>query len=126
MSVNAPESGTIKELLVNEEDTVTVGQDLIKLELGGAPGPKEETATEKPKEPADVEKRPPAESNKPQPSQASKAPSPPPEQPPTSKPQPPAPKSETPSDVKPSFEGREERRVRYSSPQRLCCLCDIR
>jgi 2-oxoglutarate dehydrogenase E2 component (dihydrolipoamide succinyltransferase) len=114
VSVNAPESGTIKELLVNEEDTVTVGQDLIKLELGGAPGPKEETATEKPKEPADVEKRPPAESSKPQPSEAPKAPSPPPEQPPTSKPQPPAPKSETPSDVKPSFEGREERRVKMN------------
>jgi 2-oxoglutarate dehydrogenase E2 component (dihydrolipoamide succinyltransferase) len=100
---------------VNEEDTVTVGQDLVKLELGGAPGPKEETATEKPKEPADV-KQPPAESNKPQPSEAPKAPSPPPEQPPTSKPQRPAPKSETPSDVKPSFEGREERRVRLQFP----------
>ncbi|KAK9649446.1 uncharacterized protein AFUA_3G05370 [Aspergillus fumigatus Af293] len=114
VSVNAPESGTIKELLVNEEDTVTVGQDLVKLELGGAPGPKEETATEKPKEPADVGKRPPVESNKPQPSEAPKASSPPPEQPPTAKPQPPAPKSDSPSDVKPSFEGREERRVKMN------------
>ena len=34
MAVNAPAVGTIKEFLVNEEDTVTVGQDLLKLELG--------------------------------------------------------------------------------------------
>ena len=33
--MNAPEAGTIRELLVNEEDTVTVGQDLVKLETGG-------------------------------------------------------------------------------------------
>lgn len=37
VAVNAPEAGTIKELLVSEEDTVTVGQDLLKMELGGAP-----------------------------------------------------------------------------------------
>ncbi|KAL9123206.1 MAG: hypothetical protein Q9187_000223 [Circinaria calcarea] len=37
VAVNAPEAGTIKEFLASEEDTVTVGQDLIKMELGGAP-----------------------------------------------------------------------------------------
>lgn len=37
MAVNAPAAGTIKEFLANEEDTVTVGQDLLKLELGGEP-----------------------------------------------------------------------------------------
>ncbi|KAI4734994.1 dihydrolipoamide succinyltransferase [Aureobasidium sp. EXF-12298] len=53
VAVNAPEAGTIKEFLVNEEDTVTVGQDLLKMELGGAPsGPKEEQAKEEPKAPA--------------------------------------------------------------------------
>lgn len=59
VSVNAPEAGTIAELLVKEEDTVTVGQDLIKLELGGAPpeGKKEETAKEEPKEPAPRSRR---------------------------------------------------------------------
>lgn len=36
MAVNAPGAGTIKELLANEEDTVTVGQDLVRLELGAA------------------------------------------------------------------------------------------
>ncbi|WEW60368.1 2-oxoglutarate dehydrogenase complex E2 component [Emydomyces testavorans] len=32
VTVNAPESGIIKEFLAEEEDTVTVGQDLVKLE----------------------------------------------------------------------------------------------
>ncbi|MCJ1378013.1 2-oxoglutarate dehydrogenase complex E2 component [Xylographa soralifera] len=53
VAVNAPEAGTIKEYLVNEEDTVTVGQDLVKMELGGEPqsGDKEK-ATSEPKSPA--------------------------------------------------------------------------
>lgn len=52
MSVNAPESGTIKELLVNEEDTVTVGQEIIKLEPGsGGASKSAETAESEPKEP---------------------------------------------------------------------------
>ena len=51
--MNAPEAGTIKEFLVNEEDTVTVGQDLVKLELGDAPeGGKKEAVPEQPKESA--------------------------------------------------------------------------
>lgn len=36
VAVNAPEAGTIKEFLANEEDTVTVGQELVKLETGGS------------------------------------------------------------------------------------------
>lgn len=56
MSVNAPEAGTIKEFLVNEEDTVEVGQDLVKLELGGAPsGGAKQEAKDEPKEPAPKE-----------------------------------------------------------------------
>lgn len=35
MAVNAPEAGTIKEFLVNEEDTVTVGQDIVKIDTDG-------------------------------------------------------------------------------------------
>lgn len=35
--MNAPEAGTIKEFFVSEEDTVTVGQDLVRIELGGSP-----------------------------------------------------------------------------------------
>lgn len=51
--MNAPEAGTIKEYLAKEEDTVTVGQDLLKLELGGAPkeGGKQDGGQE-PKAPA--------------------------------------------------------------------------
>lgn len=55
MSVNAPDSGTIKEFLVKEEDTVTVGQDIIKLELGSADGKK---AGEPSKEPPSFETTP--------------------------------------------------------------------
>lgn len=35
--MNAPSAGTIKEFLANEEDTVTVGQGILKLEVGGEP-----------------------------------------------------------------------------------------
>ncbi|GAA5857941.1 hypothetical protein JCM9279_007233 [Rhodotorula babjevae] len=43
VAVNAPRAGTLTELLANEEDTVTVGQDLFKLEAGGSkPEAKEE------------------------------------------------------------------------------------
>ena len=53
VAVNAPEQGTIKEFLANEEDTVTVGQDIVKMELGGAPaGGKKEQGGQEPKEPA--------------------------------------------------------------------------
>ena len=38
VAVNAPDAGTIIEFLANEEDTVTVGQDLLKIELGGDSG----------------------------------------------------------------------------------------
>ncbi|KAL8898354.1 MAG: hypothetical protein Q9207_006738 [Kuettlingeria erythrocarpa] len=64
VAVNAPQAGTIKELLAKEEDTVTVGQDLVKLELGGssqeggtqqasqepkAPAPKDQSTSSDPK-----------------------------------------------------------------------------
>ncbi|KAK4156397.1 hypothetical protein C8A00DRAFT_12626 [Chaetomidium leptoderma] len=53
VAVNSPEAGIIKEFLANEEDTVTVGQDLVRIELGGAPSsdkPAAEGAKEAPKE----------------------------------------------------------------------------
>ncbi|GKU10154.1 2-oxoglutarate dehydrogenase [Fusarium langsethiae] len=50
VAVNATEAGTIKEFLVGEEDTVTVGQDLVRIELGGEPsGDKKEAKKEEPK-----------------------------------------------------------------------------
>ncbi|KAH9177764.1 dihydrolipoamide succinyltransferase [Lactarius sanguifluus] len=42
VSVNAPTAGKITELLANEEDTVSVGQDLFRIapgEAGGSPSP---------------------------------------------------------------------------------------
>ncbi|KAF9148044.1 2-oxoglutarate dehydrogenase complex E2 component [Linnemannia schmuckeri] len=54
VAVNSPKSGTIVELYAKEEDTVAVGADLFKLELGDAPAggaaPKEETKKEEVKE----------------------------------------------------------------------------
>ncbi|KIW74925.1 hypothetical protein Z517_11696 [Fonsecaea pedrosoi CBS 271.37] len=55
VSVNAPEAGTIKEFLVNEGDTVTVGQEIAKLEPGGGGGGGAKEAKEEPKEPASKE-----------------------------------------------------------------------
>ncbi|KAL8849459.1 MAG: hypothetical protein Q9221_005541 [Calogaya cf. arnoldii] len=50
VSVNAPQAGTIKEFLVQEEDTVEVGQDLLKLEPGEASqGGGEQKASQEPK-----------------------------------------------------------------------------
>lgn len=46
VAVNAPEAGVIKEFLANEEDTVTVGQDLVRIELGGQPSGDKPPATE--------------------------------------------------------------------------------
>ncbi|KAM3447252.1 hypothetical protein MY3296_008899 [Beauveria thailandica] len=44
VAVNATEAGTIKEFFVNEEDTVTVGQDLVRIESSGSPAPQNEAA----------------------------------------------------------------------------------
>ncbi|KAL4805241.1 hypothetical protein BDV18DRAFT_140478 [Aspergillus unguis] len=114
VSVNAPESGVIKELLVSEEDTVTVGQDLVKLEAGGAPEKKPEDAAEKPKEPA----APKQESEKPKAPEPAPS-SPAPEKAPsaeaeTSKPKQPAPPKPQESETKPTLGNREERRVKMN------------
>ncbi|EXJ95547.1 dihydrolipoyllysine-residue succinyltransferase, E2 component [Capronia coronata CBS 617.96] len=52
VAVNAPEAGTIKELLVGEGDTVTVGQDIAKIEPGEGGGGGAKEAKQEPKEPA--------------------------------------------------------------------------
>jgi 2-oxoglutarate dehydrogenase E2 component (dihydrolipoamide succinyltransferase) len=61
VSVNAPEAGTITELLVNEGDTVTVGQEIAKIEPGegggGAPKEAEAPKEEKPAEPKSEPKK---------------------------------------------------------------------
>ncbi|GKZ27502.1 2-oxoglutarate dehydrogenase complex E2 component [Aspergillus brasiliensis] len=117
VSVNAPESGTIKEFLVGEEDTVTVGQDLVKLELGGAPETKKEDATEKPAAPAAADKPTASEPEKPK---APDAPKPSSEKATPSEPssskktEPAATKPLASEDTKPSVGGREERRVKMN------------
>ncbi|TXT13765.1 hypothetical protein VHUM_01132 [Vanrija humicola] len=57
VSVNAPVSGTIVELLAAEEDTVSVGQDLFKLEPGevAAEAPKAEESAPEPEAPKAAE-----------------------------------------------------------------------
>ncbi|KAF8984656.1 2-oxoglutarate dehydrogenase complex E2 component [Entomortierella lignicola] len=54
VAVNSPKSGTIVELFAGEDDTVAVGADLFKLELGDAPAggaaPKKEESKVEPKE----------------------------------------------------------------------------
>ncbi|KAF2144696.1 uncharacterized protein K452DRAFT_349728 [Aplosporella prunicola CBS 121167] len=125
VSVNAPEAGTIKELLVKEEDTVTVGQDLISMELGGAPsGGKKEQGKEQPKEPASKEQETSSQpkggqeqeksQDKPAPPKEEKKPEPPKEE----KKSQPAPskqaKEEQPKKSDTPFGSREERRVKMN------------
>ncbi|KAK6360758.1 2-oxoglutarate dehydrogenase complex E2 component, variant 2 [Orbilia blumenaviensis] len=76
VAVNAPQAGVLKELLVEADTTVTVGQDLAKLEPGeGAPKPaKEESKKEEPKK-EESKPAPPPKSESSQP--AEKAPEPP-------------------------------------------------
>ncbi|CAN8104971.1 unnamed protein product [Discula destructiva] len=115
VAVNAPEAGTIKEFLVNEEDTVTVGQDLIRMELGGAPA----EGSEKTSEPKEDSKPAPAPEpktepeSKPKPSKEETKPTPPPPAPEKKSSSPPKSAQET-SDSTPSMGDREERRVKMN------------
>lgn len=122
VAVNAPEAGTIKEFLANEEDTVTVGQDLVRLELGGPPeGGEKEKGSSEPKEPASKDQPTPSD---PEPSKkdgSSTPPLPPQEKKPEPKKESPQPKQSEPkkSDAKttssgPTLGSREERRVKMN------------
>jgi 2-oxoglutarate dehydrogenase E2 component (dihydrolipoamide succinyltransferase) len=106
--VNAPQAGTIKEFLAQEEDTVTVGQDLIRLELGGEAPAKEESKPAETKE----EKSTPSESNEPSPPRKESAPAPAQEQPKKASPPPKQSESKANESKTTSAPGnREERRV---------------
>ncbi|CAD6442997.1 ef592eb7-bb28-4702-b5ee-97db4e770543 [Sclerotinia trifoliorum] len=120
VAVNAPEAGTIKEFLANEEDTVTVGQDLVRLELGGAPaGGDKEKASSEPKEPASKDQ---STSSDPEPSKSREQSnsSPPPEKKAepkeTPKPKPSESKKQesSSSSSAPTLGNREERRVKMN------------
>ncbi|KAH7395714.1 dihydrolipoyllysine-residue succinyltransferase [Cadophora sp. MPI-SDFR-AT-0126] len=121
VAVNAPEAGTIKEFLANEEDTVTVGQDLVRMELGGAPeGGDKERASSEPKEPAPKEQ---STSSDPGPSkkeESKKEESVPASSAPPPQEKKPEPKESTPkqkeskSSSTPTLGNREERRVKMN------------
>ena len=113
--MNAPEAGVIKEFLANEDDTVTVGQDLVRIELGGAPSG-DKPAAEPKKEESAPEKKPepeaPAASKAEESKPAAPAPAPPKKETPAppkqeSKPAPAA------ADKPATLGNREERRVSY-------------
>jgi len=133
VAVNAPEAGTIKEILVAEEDTVTVGQDIIRMEPGGAPSggdkdsgskkddtsgkdakPKETNATEtsKPADKSQQTEAPAKENSKPTVEESK-----PKEQSPT-KPKPEE-KSSAPPQTAAAPSGREERRVCLHGSQEI-------
>ena len=89
VAVNAPESGYVAEVFAQEEDTVEVGKDLLRLEPGEPPadGAKDEPKQEEPKK----------------------------EEPKESKPAPkPAPKAEPKDEPKPAVGSRSEHRVKMS------------
>ncbi|KAG9050592.1 2-oxoglutarate dehydrogenase complex E2 component [Tulasnella sp. UAMH 9824] len=116
VSVNAPKSGKIVEILFKEEDTVTVGADLFKIEPGegGAPAateaPKEESAPKPKEEEPKPEAK--AETPKPEPPKETKAaPAPEPkkeEKKPAPAPAPPA------AGAKPAAGSRGETRIKMS------------
>jgi 2-oxoglutarate dehydrogenase E2 component (dihydrolipoamide succinyltransferase) len=123
VAVNAPEAGTIKEFLANEEDTVTVGQDLVRLELGGEGGGGKEKTEATPKEPASKDQ---PTSSDPEPKKESPEPkeeSSPPQKSEPKKPSPPKqePKKEESksSSSAPTLGNREERRVRCMWPLQI-------
>lgn len=114
--MNAPEAGTIKEFLVSEEDTVTVGQDIIRLELGGSGGEKKESAPKEEakevKEEAKEESKPAESESKPEPKEPEPKPKDEPKQPTSSKPKQPQQQSQSSSaSAGPTLGSREERRV---------------
>ncbi|KAJ4387972.1 2-oxoglutarate dehydrogenase complex E2 component [Gnomoniopsis smithogilvyi] len=114
VAVNAPEAGTIKEFLVNEEDTVTVGQDLLRLELGGAPAEGSQKKSEPKEDNSEPEKKPEPES-KPEPKKEDSKPAPPPPAPEKKEPSPPPQKpAKESSDSTPTMGDREERRVKMN------------
>ncbi|KAF2717390.1 dihydrolipoyllysine-residue succinyltransferase [Polychaeton citri CBS 116435] len=123
VAVNAPAAGVIKEFLAKEEDTVEVGQDLIKLDAGASPEGGASKAKEEPKEPAPEKKeeskpepkeepKPEAKKEEPKPEakkdESKPAPPSPPPQPKKEEKKPEKPKQDSP------FGSREERRVKMN------------
>ncbi|KAI5814841.1 dihydrolipoyllysine-residue succinyltransferase [Pyronema omphalodes] len=113
VAVNAPVAGTITELLVSEEDTVVVGQDLLKIAPGSAPeggaAPKAEAAKEEPKA-AEVKTEAPKQEAPAPKKEEAKAPAPAPK----AAEKKPAAASPAPAAAPSAFGNREERRVKMN------------
>lgn len=111
--MNAPQAGTIKEFLAQEEDTVTVGQDLVRLELGGeAPAKEESKPAETKEEKSTPSESKPAQKDEPSPPKKESAPTPAQEQPKKASPPPKQSESKANESKTTSAPGnREERRV---------------
>ncbi|KAK6193340.1 histone H2B [Pestalotiopsis sp. IQ-011] len=117
VAVNAPEAGTLKELFANEEDTVTVGQDIAKIEAGGAPPEDAGKASKEEEASTDAKPAEPKQENKPEPKQESKPESrPEPSKPAAPKPEPKKETSKQPAKETsgPVLGSREERRVKMN------------
>lgn len=117
VAVNAPEAGIIKEYLANEEDTVTVGQDLVRIELGGAPSGDKPAATgtkESPKEAAPETQPEPekAADSKPQETKPATPPVPPKEEP--TAPRQPSKPAKAAAEGPATLGSRDERRVKMN------------
>ena len=127
VAVNAPEAGTIKEFLVKEEDTVAVGQDILKMDAGAPPpeqGAKKQEKPEPEESPSQSERKSApqprertepkqvSQESKPEPSEQQPKPSAPPPKQPEQKPKDGAkPVDPNPSESSQGLGGREERRV---------------
>jgi 2-oxoglutarate dehydrogenase E2 component (dihydrolipoamide succinyltransferase) len=123
VAVNATEAGVIKEFFVKEEDTVTVGQDLVRVETGGekpASSGEQEKPKEESKPPVQSESKPaePEQSkSQPEPTKSEKPAPPQPKEQPAEKPQKKSePESAAASGPAPTPGNREERRVGVSGP----------
>lgn len=121
--MNAPDAGTIKEFLVSEGDTVTVGQDILRLELGGAPpegAAKSESGSESKEPPKDESKDEPKKDEKPEPmpkserTQQDSKPAPPPPAPEKKEPSPPKKPTQDKGEAAPTMGDRDERRVKMN------------
>ncbi|KAG0287700.1 2-oxoglutarate dehydrogenase complex E2 component, partial [Linnemannia gamsii] len=112
VAVNSPKSGTIVELYAKEEDTVAVGADLFKLELGDAPAGGAAPKKEEPKK-EEVKEEPKKEEAK----KEAAAPAPKKEEPKKEAPKPAAPKPAAASSEAPAAPvafSREERSVKMN------------
>jgi 2-oxoglutarate dehydrogenase E2 component (dihydrolipoamide succinyltransferase) len=117
VAVNAPEAGVIKEFLANEEDTVTVGQDLVRIELGGAPSGDKPAATEAKEAPKEAtpEAQPEqkqASESKPQETKPPASPAPPREEP--TAPKQPSKPAKAAAEAPATLGSRDERRVKMN------------